>query len=279
MRDAEALFLVDDDQSQVGKRHVALQESVRADDDVDVARGQPGQHVQLLAPAAEPAEQLNLDGMVGEARDEGVEVLLRKNGGGHQHRHLPPVHGGFECRPQGHLGLPIPHVAGDQTVHGALALHVSLGIGDGAELVGCLDECKGFLELALGRGVRTERHARGELARGVDLEQLRRYRLRRLLSAPLGTLPVGGIEAAEIRLRVAHADELLHSRYLIDWHVEAVVTLIFQEQILTRATRILELDDAGKARHAMVDMHHEVTGLEVREKRSLGSVPRAATAP
>ena len=66
-------------------------------------------------------------------------MLLGEHRRRHQHRHLPPVHDGLECCPQGHLGLAVAHVAADQAVHRSRLLHVGLDLFNRAQLVGRLD--------------------------------------------------------------------------------------------------------------------------------------------
>ena len=93
-------------------------------------------------------------GKRGEAVAEGMEVLLREHGGGHENGHLAAIGHRLEGGAQGDLGLAVAHVARHQPVHGPLALHVGLDFLDGAELVGRLLEAEGRLELALPGRVR-----------------------------------------------------------------------------------------------------------------------------
>ncbi len=53
---AKALLFVDDHQPQVLERHVVLCQPMRADDDVDAARGQPGQNVALFLGRAKSGQ-------------------------------------------------------------------------------------------------------------------------------------------------------------------------------------------------------------------------------
>ena len=56
MRDAEALLLVDDQQAQIGEGDIFGEQAMRADDDVDLAGGDVGQHLLLLFLGAEAAQ-------------------------------------------------------------------------------------------------------------------------------------------------------------------------------------------------------------------------------
>jgi hypothetical protein len=88
---AEAVLLVDDQQAQVGKSDVALQQLVRADENVDLAGLEATPHVPCIRGALEARQHLDAHGPAGEAVAEGVVVLLRQQRGRHQHRDLAPL--------------------------------------------------------------------------------------------------------------------------------------------------------------------------------------------
>jgi hypothetical protein len=70
---------------------VALQQLVRADEDVDLAGLQPlGLTFPGIRGILEARQHLDGHGPAREAVAEGVVVLLRQQGGGDEHRHLPP---------------------------------------------------------------------------------------------------------------------------------------------------------------------------------------------
>ena len=66
MLDAEALLLVDDDQSEVLRGDVAREQAVRADEDVDLAREEALERGLLLLVGAEARQ--DLDARPGRAR-------------------------------------------------------------------------------------------------------------------------------------------------------------------------------------------------------------------
>ncbi len=73
---AEAVFLVDDDQAEVLESYVALQQSVGANHEIDVAIGELGQDLRLVRFAAESGKQFNSDRQLGKAIAEILIVLL-----------------------------------------------------------------------------------------------------------------------------------------------------------------------------------------------------------
>ena len=72
--DAEAVFLVHDDQAEVIETDVLLENAVGADDDIDRAGLGGIDYLGLLLVGAEAAEDLYLDGIGGEAFGEGGVV-------------------------------------------------------------------------------------------------------------------------------------------------------------------------------------------------------------
>ena len=90
-------------------------------------------------------------------------MLLGQDGGRHEKRRLLAFLHRLENGADSHLGLAEADVAADEPVHGARALHVLLGLENGALLVLRLLVDKGFLEFALPRrigriGVTGQRH-------------------------------------------------------------------------------------------------------------------------
>ena len=162
--DAEALLLVDDQQAEVLELDALDQQPVGADDAVDLARLQPGDHGPRLRRAEEAGQHLDADRVAAEAVGEGVAVLLREERGGHQDRDLLAGLDGLERGPDGHLGLAEADVAAQQAVHREAGLHVVLHVADGDQLVGGLDEREALLQLVLPGRVVAEGEARERCA-------------------------------------------------------------------------------------------------------------------
>ena len=73
---AEALLLVDDDEPELLRDHVAREDPVRADEDVDLALGEVREHRLHLRRLPEARDHLDADREVAVALAEGVPVLL-----------------------------------------------------------------------------------------------------------------------------------------------------------------------------------------------------------
>ena len=90
---------------------------MRADQDLDLALGELGEHLLDVGGLAEARDHLDANGEVAVALAEGVPVLLREHGGRHEHQHLLAVHRDGERGAHGHLGLAEADVAADEPVH------------------------------------------------------------------------------------------------------------------------------------------------------------------
>ena len=114
---------------------------MRADEHLDLAGGEVGQHLLDLGRPPEARDHLDAHGEVGKALAEGVPVLLRENGGRDEHQHLASVEGDRERGAQRDLGLAEADVAADEPVHRARRLEV---------LLHCLDRRALVVRLAVG---------------------------------------------------------------------------------------------------------------------------------
>ena len=147
--DAEALLLVDDQQAELLRAHVAREQPVRADQDVDSALPEGLDRRSLIGRRAEARDVLDREGIVLQPLGEGAVVLLGEDRRRHEHHHLLAVVGGLEGGAQRDLRLAVADVAADQAVHRPRRLHVDLHLLDRLALVGRLAVGPGVLEVAL----------------------------------------------------------------------------------------------------------------------------------
>ena len=135
MRHTEALFLIDDEQSQIRIDHILGQEPVCADHDIHQAALQILERFFDLRRRAETGKHLDTDRILRHTFAEGIEMLFRKDRGRHQIRHLLAFLYRLECSADRHFGLAEAHIPADQTVHDLFAFHIVLGGIDGIQLV------------------------------------------------------------------------------------------------------------------------------------------------
>ncbi len=195
--DAEALFFVDDEEAEILELELLGEDGVGADEDVYLAGFCGLDDDGFFLRGAEAREHLDVDGEVGEALFEGLEVLEREDGGGGEDGDLFAILHGLEGGAHGDFGLAVADVAAEEAVHGLGGLHVGLDVDDGGELVVGFGEGEGVFELALEVVVGREGGAYCRLALGVELEELSGHISHGFLDAGLGLLPGLGAEFVE----------------------------------------------------------------------------------
>ena len=272
MLHAEALLLVHDQQPQVLEPHLAGEQAVGADHDVHGAVGDALDGGLRIGRGLEAGQAPHGHREAGVALGEGVQMLLRQQRGGSQHRHLLAVLDGLEGGAHGDLGLPVAHVAQDQAVHRDRLLHVGLDIVDGDELVGGLHELEGVLQLTLPGGVGSEGVTGGGLPGGVQAHQLVGDLADRLAGTGLGLGPVRTAHAVDRRLLTA--DVLGDLVQLVAGNVQPVPGLtllgggVLDHQVLAGGALGAGAHGAAghlhEAAHAVVGVDHVVTGAQLQ---------------
>ena len=162
MPDAEALFLIDNQQAKVGKLHILRKQAMRAYQDVNFSSFHSLQNFLLLLRRAKAADHFDGDGKRRETLFESFEMLEGEHGCGRENCHLLVVVDGLESRPHGYFGFSIAHVTAKQPVHrrrrfhefGRSLVHRLLG-GHGAAFV-VEDDC--LLHAAKKSTHETKRH-------------------------------------------------------------------------------------------------------------------------
>ncbi len=272
--DAEALLLVHDQQAQVLRPHVARQQPVRADQDVDLASLERRGGLARLLRRAKARHHVDRERVVAQALVEGAEVLLGEHGRGHQEHHLLAVLGRLERGPQGDLGLAVAHVAADQAVHRARLLHVGADGLDRLELVGGLAVGERALELHLPLRVVRERVPGAALALGVERDQLAGERLGRAPGTQLLLLPLLAAQLRQLRVAGVGAHVAADLVQLVARHEHAIAVAKLELQVVAGGAADRLGLEAREERHAVVLVHHGRAGTQVGE-RGEGASARA----
>ena len=162
-----------------------------ADDNVHQALLEVRDGLRLLRLGAEPREHVHPAREVQKSCGKCIVMLLCEDGGRHQNGDLLAVENRLEGRPQRNLRLAVAHVAADQAIHDAVALHVFLGVRNGPQLVVGLLKGEELLELLLPQLVLGKCIPLLALSRGIEPDQLLRYVVHVLANAGLRLGPLG----------------------------------------------------------------------------------------
>ena len=174
---------------------------------------------------------------------------------------LLAAHRRDEGRAQRHLGLAEADVAAHQAVHRlAGAEIVEHRVDDGLLVLGLVVREAGA-ELLVHAVRHGEARRLAQQPRGRDLDQLARHLADAVLQPRLARLPAGAAEPVELDaglLRAVARQQL----DVLDRQIELGVLGVVQLEAVVRRARRLDGLQADEAADAVIDMHHEVAGIE-----------------
>ncbi len=189
LRDAEALLLVEDHETEILRDHVAAEHAVGADQHVDLALGEVLQHLLRLGRRAEARDHLDTDREVAVAVAERVPVLLGQDRRRAEEEHLLAVHRSGERGAHGDLRLAEADVAADEAIHRPRRLEILLHRLDRPRLVLGLPVGELGLEPLEPLVAEVVGEPRSLLALRIERDQLAGQLAHRLASARLQVLP------------------------------------------------------------------------------------------
>ena len=187
---AESLFLVHDDQPQIGEGHVLGDQPMSADDDVRISPAKLSQRGGLLGRRAEAGQHIHLHGEAAQTALEGLQMLECQNGGGDEHGYLIAAHDRLEGGTEGHLCFAVSHVAAEETVHRIGRLHIPTDVRNRGALSLRFLVLKGVGKLAAHIVVGVKGNAFGPFPFGVERDQLLGHFLGGGLGLRFGAAPV-----------------------------------------------------------------------------------------
>ena len=279
--DAEPLFLVDHDETEILEPHVLREQAMRSDHDVDAALLQVDEHLLLVGAALDTTDRLDPEGIRLEPAPEGPLVLFGEHRGRHEDRDLLAELRGLEGGADRDLGLSESDVAADQSVHRRARRHVPLDRRDRGDLVlGLLVRELGF-EFPLPVGIRGESNPRRRGPGRLHPQHLPRQIPDRVLD--LGHLPLPPLatqQGERRRRRAARPDVLLDELDAAQRDVEMRAPVELQRHdLLVGLVLPGQAPEPDVTRDSVIAVHHEVARLEAEEilPRRTGSNPIAAT--
>ena len=207
------------------------------------------------------------DRVVGQTLLEGVTVLLRKDGGGREHRHLLPVLDRLEGRSDRDLGLAVPDVAAHESIHGLVGLHVPLHVLGGLALIGRVFVEERGLHLHLPTRVGGERVAGRVFAARVQLQELTGHLLDGLLGLLAQGLPSLAPDPVEgLRARVlGRAHPPLDQVEAVHGEAQHLTSRVLDREDLDPVAADLDVLQTHEPADAVVHVHDVVTRGQLRQ--------------
>ena len=258
---AEAVLLVDDQEPQILEAHAWLQELVRADHDVDLARREAVERRLGLRTGSEARQELDADRPVGEAIRERLVVLLREQGG----RARAPRPGGRPARRRMRLAAPprscqSPRRRRPRDPSAAGGCRSAMTWRIAASLIGRLleREARPRMPAAAARRPR-RRNPGGPRAASTDraVQRRRRGSRRRALAR---LLPLIAAEPVQRRGLGGSTGITTDSLERLHRHVQLVVAGVLEQQELGRHAADVHRHEAAVAADAIVLVHHGAPG-------------------
>ena len=259
------MLLVDDDEPQLLELHVGLDQSMRADDEIDAALDEPVQHCLRFLAGAKARQLGELDRQVGEAVGKCLEVLLGEQRRRHQDCDLLAVGQGDERGAQRNLGLAETDVAADETVHRLAGDEIFDHRLDRPRLIGRLLERKTGGEGFVIVDVEPEGVALARSALGIEVQKLCRGIVCALRGLAFRLVPLPTAELVQ-RGRLgggaAVAADDVEAR---DRHVELGIVGIEQVQEFVRPVAEIERSEAEVAADAVLFVDDRVADAHLGE--------------
>ena len=199
MRHAESLFLVNDEQAQILKLHIARKQAMGSDDDIHPARFEFRQGLLLLHRSTKTAQHFDSNRKRRESPAKCVVMLEREHRRRRKHCHLPRVRYNFERRAHRNFRLTVTDVAAKQPLHRLARFEIALDVLDSLRLVWCFLEFERVFERLLPRRVHGICVARRRFSIGVERQKFFRHFTDGFLDARLPRLPDGRAQPVERR--------------------------------------------------------------------------------
>ena len=170
--DAETLFLVENEKSQILEFDVLAQKPVSAANKLRLAAFRFFQNFFLLLRGTEPVETRGFHAKLFHPFGGGFKMLLGKNSRRRKKRHLLACRNDLESGAQSDFRLSVAHVAADETVHDFFAGKVVVYLFYAFKLVFRFSVRKGFCKSLFQKAVGRIGKTSGMLPCGVKLQQI-----------------------------------------------------------------------------------------------------------
>ena len=267
--DAEALFLINNDEAEPLEVYALGQQRMGADNDIDGAVGEASLDRLRLLVGDEARKAADIDREAAEAFLELHMMLAGEQGGGADEDDLHPRHRRDEGGAQGDLGFAEADIAADEAIHRLARSQILDHVADRAVLIfrfligEAIDKGGVARDIGFGDGGGAQR------AFGGGLEQFTRDFADALLHLGLAPLPGFAaelVEADAIAVRPVAGEDF----EIFDRHEQLVAARIAQGDAVMRRLADRDLGQSFIAANAMVHVDDEVAGRQGGEFRKEG---------
>ena len=272
--DAETLLLVEDHEPELLGDDVARQDAMRADEHVDLACGEVGEHLLRLGRLPEPRHHVDVQREVAEALAERVPVLLGEDRRRAEHEHLLAVDRDGERGADRDLRLAEADVAADEPVHRPGRLEILLDGLDRPRLVVRLAVGERRLEPLEPLVREIEARALGALALRVEREQLAGELPHGFAGTRLEVLPRLAAELGQRRRLGVGTDVAGELAELLVRDVEPVVPPEGEEEVVAGDAGDLLRLEAEELADAVILVDDVVADPQVGERGERPPEPR-----
>ncbi len=260
---AEAMLLVNDEQSQVLEARMRVKQAVRCNDDIDLSVLDTVDRLLSLLCVAEARKGCDAYRPLGESVAEICQVLLREQRRGRQHGDLFARLRCHEGRAHGHFGLAETHVAANDAVHRTVARHVLENLADRLGLVFRLLEREGFAEGAIVGVAHRQLQALLRLAAGIEVQQLRGDVPDLFRGAFARFRPLVGAQLVQRRALGRTAGVATHQVQGVHRYIHAIAVHVFEDQEFPRLARDLHDLQTDVAPDAILLVDDRGSGVEI----------------
>ncbi len=259
--DAEFLFLVDDEQTEILEFHAFADQFMGADNYIDLAGLEVGEYFFDLLGRAGARQIVNPHRELLQTLAERTVMLIGKHRRRHKHGYLFAVNRGLERRTDRYLRLAETDVAAYQTVHRPGTFHVGLDSLGGRQLVGGILIDKRRLEFLLQITVGSKGIAFFLFARRIETDEIACDVLQFGFCAFLDFVPRARTDAVDFGRHTLFAPVLGQLMKSVDRHENDVVVLVDEFDHLLGATADIGAQQSSESADAMIDMDDVVSDL------------------
>ena len=271
---AEALFFVDDHESEVVESDVLRRQAVCADHDVDASGRKALDNVALFVRAAEPTEPRDVERKLRHPFAECVKVLFGQDRGRDQHRNLVAAVHGLERRAHGDFGLAKAHVAAEESIHGTRLVHVVFDGLDRRKLVDRFLVRKRRIEFLLPFRVLGKRDAGASLACRLDFQHFGGQVDHGGFGGGFLSHPGLAADARQGRATLGATHVFLDQADALRRHVDLRVRMKLDLQVLFHAAMLFDLPHPAIPTDAVREVYDQVSFAQFEE-----AVDRLAQSP